>query len=95
MSFQRSHVSKKNEIERLVVRRAGKINLPDEEELRKSQWSMYLETKSFKTMQAKYRSKFHFNNHSHSSFFVYRKAKFTVGLTNFKPQGQLTTSTRR
>ena len=41
----------------------------------------YLETKLFKTVQAKFCSKF--------NFIIPRKAKFIVWYTNFKPQGQV------
>ena len=41
----------------------------------------YLATKSFKTVQAKFRRKFNLT-------IIPRKAKIIVGYTNFKPQGQ-------
>ena len=42
----------------------------------------YLETKSFKTVQAKFHREFNLTT-------ITRKTKFIDGYTNFKPQGQL------
>ena len=42
--------------------------------------TIYLETKSFQTVQAKFCRTFNLT--------IHRKAKFIVGYRNFKPQGQ-------
>ena len=50
--------------------------------------TLYLETKSLKTVQARYRRRFNFNNFPH-------KFKLTCWVKNFKDTGTLIKSTKR